>query len=93
MPCGPYGVARLERRLHAALVAPVRHLFDGGGRRWRPRLMAAVVEALGADSRPYGPLMAACELIHTGSLMIDGIQDEAPLRRGRRATCSPRVRR
>ncbi|MFJ5546809.1 SDR family NAD(P)-dependent oxidoreductase [Streptomyces sp. NPDC093225] len=85
VPCGPYAAARLERRLHAALVAPVRHLLDGGGRRWRPRLMAAVIEALGADSHRYGPLMAACELIHTGSLMIDDIQDEAPLRRGRRA--------
>ncbi|MFD8980229.1 SDR family NAD(P)-dependent oxidoreductase [Streptomyces sp. NPDC059564] len=83
--CGPYAAERLDRRLHAALVAPVRHLLDGGGRRWRPRLMAAAIEALGADSRPYGPLMAACELIHTGSLMIDDIQDEAPLRRGRPA--------
>ncbi|WFB11428.1 polyprenyl synthetase family protein [Streptomyces sp. LX-29] len=74
----------LDRRIHAALVAPVRHLLDSGGRRWRPRLMTAVIEALGGDGVRFGTLLAACELLHTGSLMIDDIQDRAPLRRGRR---------
>ncbi|WP_260868013.1 polyprenyl synthetase family protein [Streptomyces sp. SAJ15] len=74
----------LDRRIHAALVAPVRHLLDSGGRRWRPRLMTAVIEALGGDGARFGTLLAACELLHTGSLMIDDIQDRAPLRRGRR---------
>lgn len=79
----PETARRLHGRLHAALIAPVRQTVDHGGRRWRPTLAATVVEALGADSRPYGPLWAACELLHTGSLIIDDIQDGAPLRRGR----------
>ncbi|MFJ8543323.1 polyprenyl synthetase family protein [Streptomyces sp. NPDC093586] len=74
---------RLQERLHATLVAPVRQTVDHGGRLWRPVLAATVVDALGADSLSYGPLWASCELLHTGSLIIDDIQDEAPLRRGR----------
>ncbi|MFE6338944.1 polyprenyl synthetase family protein [Streptomyces sp. NPDC057798] len=77
--------ALLDRRLHEALILPVRHLLDSGGRRWRPRVMAAAMEALGQDSQRYWPLMAACELGHTGSLMIDDIQDDSPLRRGQPA--------
>ncbi|MBO1329975.1 polyprenyl synthetase family protein [Streptomyces sp. VRA16 Mangrove soil] len=76
---------RLAERLHGALVRPVRHLVDAGGRRWRPRLMGAVIEALGHDSARYTALMAAFELMHTGSLLVDDVQDEARLRRGRPA--------
>ncbi|MCW5250396.1 MULTISPECIES: polyprenyl synthetase family protein [unclassified Streptomyces] len=82
-PLLPETARRLEERVHTALIAPVRGTVDHGGRRWRPRLAATVVEALGADSRRYGPLWAACELLHTGSLIVDDIQDDAPLRRGR----------
>ncbi|MFJ3582762.1 polyprenyl synthetase family protein [Streptomyces sp. NPDC090127] len=78
----PGTAQRLQPRLHAALIAPVRHTVDHGGRRWRPRLAAGVIDALGVDSRPYGALWAACELLHTGSLIIDDIQDAATLRRG-----------
>ncbi|MFD7713139.1 SDR family NAD(P)-dependent oxidoreductase [Streptomyces sp. NPDC059786] len=84
-PLGSVSAARLDRRLHQAMVAPVRHLLEGGGRRWRPLLMASVIEALGQDGGRYGELMAACELMHTGSLLIDDIQDGAELRRGRPA--------
>ncbi|MEU3662492.1 polyprenyl synthetase family protein [Streptomyces sp. NPDC032940] len=82
----PHSTRRLQQRLHTGLIAPVRETVEHGGRRWRPTLAAAVAEALGADSRPYGPLWAACELLHTGSLIIDDIQDQAPLRRGRPCT-------
>jgi geranylgeranyl pyrophosphate synthase len=79
----PETAQRLQKRLHAALIAPVRQTVDHGGRRWRPILAAAVVDALDADGSSYGPLWASCELLHTGSLIIDDIQDAAPLRRGR----------
>lgn len=82
----PETAQRLQERLHATLIAPVRQTVDRGGRRWRPMLAATVVDALGADSLSYGPLWASCELLHTGSLIIDDIQDEAPLRRGRPCT-------
>ncbi|MFI9018944.1 polyprenyl synthetase family protein [Streptomyces griseus] len=69
--------------LHHCLVAPVRHTVEGIGKSWRSFAFAAVLEALGADSDPYRPLLAAVELLHTGSLMIDDVQDAAELRRGR----------
>ncbi|MEU7558686.1 SDR family NAD(P)-dependent oxidoreductase [Streptomyces eurythermus] len=83
---GTAAALRVQQRLHTAMVEPVRYLLDGGGRRWRPGLMSAVMEALGADSRRYGRLMAASELMHTGSLIVDDIEDGAPTRRGRPST-------
>ncbi|MFF3345361.1 polyprenyl synthetase family protein [Streptomyces sp. NPDC002779] len=69
--------------LHRALAAPVRHTVEGAGKSWRSFAFAAVLEALGVDSDPYRPLLAAVELLHTGSLMVDDVQDAAELRRGR----------
>ncbi|OKI00377.1 hypothetical protein A6A06_22560 [Streptomyces sp. CB02923] len=75
--------ARVGGRLHAALTEPVRYLVGAGGGRWRPGLMMAVIEVLGGDSEHFGPLVASMELAHTGSLMVDDVEDGASLRRGR----------
>ncbi|MFC8957388.1 polyprenyl synthetase family protein [Streptomyces sp. NPDC057101] len=80
----PAGLSEMAgRRLHEALVQPVRYVVEAGGARWRPQLLLAVIDMLGADSARFGPLAAAMELMHTGSLMIDDVQDRAVLRRGR----------
>ncbi|MBQ0825441.1 polyprenyl synthetase family protein [Streptomyces tagetis] len=79
---GPGTADLVARRLHRTLAAPVRHLVDAGGRRWRPGLIAEMIDLLGGDSEHYGPLCAATELTHTGSLMVDDVQDGSPLRRG-----------
>nr|WP_274535259.1 polyprenyl synthetase family protein [Streptomyces sp. CB01249] len=63
--------------------APLHHLTGATGRRWRPVMFCAAVDLLGGDSEQCGPLIAAFEMLHTGSLVVDGIQDESPLRRGR----------
>ncbi|MEU7106610.1 polyprenyl synthetase family protein [Streptomyces sp. NPDC046215] len=81
----PALLTQVASRLHETLVQPVRHLVDGGGQRWRPYLLAKVIDALGGDSRRFGPLLAAGELMHTGSLIVDDIEDGAGLRRGRQA--------
>ncbi|GGP91299.1 polyprenyl synthetase family protein [Streptomyces melanogenes] len=78
----PGARAHLARRLHQALAAPVRHLVEAGGQRWRPGLVATVIDLLGGDSARYGPLLAAMEIAHTGSLMVDDIQDSSAVRRG-----------
>ncbi|GGM16606.1 heptaprenyl diphosphate synthase subunit II [Streptomyces fumigatiscleroticus] len=75
----------LARRLHGALSAPVRHLTDAGGQRWRPVLVWEAIGLLGGNSEEYGPLIAAMELLHTGSLIVDDVQDASPLRRARPA--------
>ncbi|GKQ37945.1 polyprenyl synthetase family protein [Streptomyces sp. A012304] len=76
------GGGHCDRRLHAALVAPVRHLLDAGGKRWRAHLMARVLEIFGVNPRRYAELLAACEAGHAGSLMVDDVEDASPLRRG-----------
>lgn len=85
-PVSPDLVAALPHgQLHRALAAPVRHTVEGMGKSWRSFALVAVLESLGVSSDPYRPLMAAVELLHAGSLIIDDVQDEAQLRRGRPA--------
>ncbi|MGW7276483.1 polyprenyl synthetase family protein [Streptomyces sp. NPDC054864] len=75
----------LARRLHRALTDPVRHLTEAGGQRWRTVLAWEAIDRLGGDSEHCGLLIAANELLHTGSLIVDDVQDASPLRRGRPA--------
>ncbi|WSQ06346.1 polyprenyl synthetase family protein [Streptomyces sp. NBC_01231] len=75
--------AALCHRLHQAMAAPVLHLLDNPGRSWRPYVAAAVLCLLGADPEPYRPLTAVTELLHVSALIIDDIQDNSPIRRGR----------
>ncbi|MEV6024736.1 polyprenyl synthetase family protein [Streptomyces sp. NPDC052036] len=70
-------------RLHQAVAAPLLHLLDNPGRSWRPYVAAAVLSLLGADPEPYRPLTAVTELLHLSALVIDDIQDNSPIRRGR----------
>jgi geranylgeranyl diphosphate synthase type I len=62
---------------------PVWELMNRSGKRWRPLFTYYLLKALGMDPRPYEQaVFALSELIHTGSLIIDDIQDGSPLRRG-----------
>ncbi|WP_436888134.1 polyprenyl synthetase family protein [Nocardiopsis dassonvillei] len=71
--------------LHASLIEPMRHATGGLGKSWRSYVAVAAIELCGGDSEPYRPLLAATELFHTGSLVVDDVQDGSPLRRGRPA--------
>jgi geranylgeranyl pyrophosphate synthase len=68
---------------NAAIARPVWELLDRGGKRWRPVLFSIVCEALGGDSRKYGDLVVLFEIIHSGSLVCDDIEDNSDLRRGK----------
>ncbi|KDR67532.1 hypothetical protein GALMADRAFT_258171 [Galerina marginata CBS 339.88] len=68
--------------LYKHFFAPVRHLTDRGGKSWRSFLTVACIAVFGADPECFRPLLAAAELLHTGSLIIDDIQDQSPMRRG-----------
>ena len=56
-----------------------------GGKRIRPVLLLATVEALGQDASPYTGLACALECIHTYSLIHDDLpcMDDDDLRRGK----------
>lgn len=58
-------------------------LIEAGGKRLRPALAYLTGRIYGADWEQMLPLLAALELIHTGSLVHDDVIDRAALRRGR----------
>jgi len=68
--------------IQSGLADPVWDLLDRGGKRWRSVLFLVLVEAFGAD--PEAHLRFACipEILHTGTIIVDDVEDEAELRRG-----------
>ena len=85
---------QIERELAAALAispaagasyrieAPGRDLLARGGKRWRPLLLALTCRLCGGPEAAAVALAPVVELAHTGSLIIDDIEDGADLRRG-----------
>lgn len=64
---------------------PLYELFNRGGKRLRPLLMCLAHDALGGSHPLLYRLAAIPELMHSGTLMIDDIEDGSKLRRGKPA--------
>ncbi len=62
-----------------------RHILSAGGKRLRPQLCLLATAATGGSTTRAVPLAAACELVHTATLVHDDIVDESDSRRGRMA--------
>src|SRR5947209_1750683 len=62
-----------------------RHILGGGGKQVRPQLVLLATRALGGPLARAVPLAAACELVHTATLVHDDIVDDSDSRRGRMA--------
>ena len=71
-----------SQRLADLLLAPIRHVVDMGGKAWRSYSLLAACEAVGGDPQPWLAWLALPELWHTGSLIVDDIEDRSTLRRG-----------
>ncbi|MFB6069891.1 MAG: polyprenyl synthetase family protein [Halanaeroarchaeum sp.] len=71
--------------LNEALTEPVWDLLDRGGKRWRPVLFLKLVEGTGADPLDFLPYAVIPEILHTGTIIVDDVEDEARLRRGEEA--------
>lgn len=65
-----------------ALSDPFYELFDRGGKRIRPVLSCLTHDALIGDNQEIYSLSLIPEILHTGSLIIDDIEDNSELRRG-----------
>ena len=67
------------------LWSSMRYSLQAGGKRLRPVLTIATMDALGADPRPALPAACALELVHTQSLIHDDLpaMDDDDLRRGK----------
>lgn len=68
-------------KLHEAM----RYSVFAGGKRLRPIICMAALEALGKDPLPFMPAACALELVHTYSLIHDDLpaMDDDDLRRGK----------
>jgi octaprenyl-diphosphate synthase len=66
----------------------VSHLFNSGGKRFRPLLLILSSGLFGYTGPRRILLAGVVEFIHTATLLHDDVIDEAPLRRGKR---SPRM--
>jgi geranylgeranyl pyrophosphate synthase/predicted secreted hydrolase len=68
-----------------AIIDPIWSMMDRGGKGWRAAWLITCCYALGLNKfeRELRSFMPISELIHTGSLVIDDIQDMSELRRGK----------
>ncbi|WP_460983351.1 polyprenyl synthetase family protein [Spirosoma fluminis] len=65
-----------------ALIKPIREMIDRGGKSWRSYAALACLDLVGGDSQKYMNWLAWPELLHTGSLIVDDVQDKSDIRRG-----------
>jgi geranylgeranyl diphosphate synthase type I len=71
------------RAVDAAFIAPIWSMMDRGGKGWRSVWLMTCCHALGFDDGArVRELLPVVEMLHTGSLVIDDIQDGATTRRG-----------
>lgn len=69
--------------LTSAISVPVWDFLSRGGKRWRPVLMLICCEAVGGNPKAAIPFSVIPELIHNGTLIVDDIEDNSDLRRGK----------
>jgi geranylgeranyl pyrophosphate synthase len=68
-----------------ALLGPAREVLARPGKRFRARLVIAAWRIAGGRGAPPVALASAVEVLHAGSLIIDDIEDDGQMRRGRPA--------
>lgn len=70
--CGKARYAYDTESMTKGVAEPIWNILDRGGKRWRPTLLILVAEALGAKLENVLDFVAICELVHNGSLVVDG---------------------
>lgn len=68
--------------IQAGLADPVWDLLDRGGKRWRSVLFLLLIEAFGENPREFLSYACIPEILHTGTIIVDDVEDDAELRRG-----------
>ncbi len=71
------------KALTKAISEPVWDFLHRGGKRFRPIVMLICCEAVGGNPEKILPFTVIPELIHNGSLIVDDIEDNSDLRRGK----------
>jgi geranylgeranyl pyrophosphate synthase len=76
-----------DRLWHVALGGPLLELLERPGKELRSRIVEVAYQVSRSESSPSMPaqLPLVVELLHTGSLIVDDIEDDSRYRRGRPA--------
>lgn len=69
--------------LNRTIAEPIWEFLDRGGKRWRPSLFLLICEALGKAPEELMDYAIISELVHNGLIIIDDIEDNSELRRGK----------
>jgi geranylgeranyl diphosphate synthase type I len=75
--------------LNKGVAEPIWEILDRGGKRWRPALFLLICEALGENAENCLDFAIIPEVVHNGTLMVDDIEDNSELRRGK--PCSYKI--
>lgn len=75
-----------EEGIQCALADPVWDLLDRGGKRWRVVLFLQLLSAFDVDDPSiYLPYAIVPEILHNGTIIVDDVEDDATIRRGKQA--------
>ncbi len=80
-----FGLIMQSKHIETTINAPLKNLLERGGKRWRPMLFAKICKAMGGNYENWKEMQDFIELIHNGSLIIDDVEDNSELRRGKPA--------
>lgn len=65
------------------VLEPIRSITDRGGKSWRSFVALGCYFAVGGNvKKDFTPDLAFSEMVHSGSLIVDDVEDESDLRRG-----------
>lgn len=68
-----------------SLIEPIRSIIDRGGKSWRSYAALACCDIVGGNSQEAIEWLSLPELMHVGSLIVDDVQDQSDIRRGKPA--------
>jgi geranylgeranyl pyrophosphate synthase len=74
-----------ESHWENTLLAPVREILSRSGKAIRASLVGAGYALVRSGEMPPPGAVALVEILHSGSLVVDDIEDDSPVRRGGRA--------
>lgn len=69
-----------------AVAEPIWDFLSRGGKRWRPALLLLACEAVGGNKALALKFTPVPELVHNGTIMVDDVEDNSSLRRGKPST-------
>ncbi len=72
-----------SKAINNSVSKPIWDFLKRGGKRWRPALMLLSIGAVGGKPSKFREFTAIPELIHTGTIIVDDVEDNSTMRRGK----------